>query len=189
MNLRTLVLCSLMVFPALVTQAQGIKIEISGTAGLATATKGLAADLKEARELLGKVSDKPTRERLELLITRSELKVLELEKMFAGGVVPSTGPAPMSAENFAKLLKGLKAESFDDGKKSFIATFAANGRLTSEQARQLLKEFSFDEGRISSAVVLYPRLTDPENFFIVLDVFTFDSSRSSVREKLKLNKK
>jgi hypothetical protein len=168
--------------------AQAIKID-NQHAALASTVKELAGDLKEARELLKKITDRTTRDRLELLITRSELKVLELEKALAGVSLPATGVTPVSAENFAKLLKGLKAESFDDGKASFIATFATNGRLNCEQARQLLKEFSFDEGRTQSAVHLYPRLTDPENFFTVLDVFTFDSSRTAVREKLKLNKK
>jgi|GEM_PF-4313437 len=156
-------------------------------AALIASAKELAADLKEARELLKKITDRNTRDRLELLITRSELKVLELEIALAGA---ATGSAPqaMTAENFAKLLKGLKAESFDDNKASFIATFAVHGRLNSDQARELLKAFSFDDGRIKSAVLIYPRLTDPENFYQVLDAFSFDSSKNAVREKLKLKK-
>lgn len=177
---------------ATVAIAQPSKLEKPATAGLAAAAKDLAADLKGARELLKQVTDRATRDRLELLITRSELKALELEKALAGVNIPSVptiaAPQPMSAESFAKLMKGLKAEAFDDGKASFIASFAAQGRLTCAQARELLKTFSFDDGRTKSAVVLYPRLTDPENFFTVLDVFSFDSSRSEVREKLKLKK-
>ena len=162
----------------------------SAHATFVTAAKELAADLKEARELLKKVTDKATRDRLELLITRSELKALEFERGLTagGGVGTGAPPMAMSAENFAKLLKALKAEAFDDGKVSFIETFAANGRLNAEQARTLLKEFSFDGGRVKSAVVLYPRLTDPENFFLVLDTFSFDTSRNEVREKLKMKK-
>jgi hypothetical protein len=159
----------------------------SPAAAAAASLKELAADLKEARDLAKKVTDRTTRDRLELLITRSELKVLELEKAFAGTSGGTSSP-PITAENFAKLLKGLDAESFDDDKASFVATFAVHGRLTSEQARQLLKQFSFDEGRVKSAALLYPRVTDPENFFTVLDVFTFDSSRSELRKRLNLKK-
>jgi hypothetical protein len=81
-------------------------------------------------------------------------------------------------------MKSLKAESFDEGKGSFVALFAQKGRLTCEQAREILKTFSFDDDRVKSAVLLYPRVTDPENFFKVLDVFSFGSSKDEVRKKL-----
>jgi NADH dehydrogenase/NADH:ubiquinone oxidoreductase subunit G len=174
--------------PAAIATAQPNTSTTAATNAVAAAAKELAADLKEARELLKKVTDKTTRDRLELLITRSELKALEMEKLLSGMHVATTQPAAMSAENFAKLLKALKAEAFDDGKTSFVATFAVQGRLNCEQARELLKVFSFDEGRIKSAEVLYPRLTDPEKFYTVLDVFSFDSSRTEVRKKLNLKK-
>ena len=188
MNRILLVMWSWFAFTPLVAIAQLNKAEMPPRAELAVAAKELAADLKEARELLKKVTDKATRERLELLITRSELKALELEKVLTSTATTRPQALAVSAENFAKLLKGLKAESFDDGKASFVATFATNGRLNCEQARELLKTFSFDDGRSKAAIALYPRLTDPENFFTVLEVFSFDSSRSAVREKLKLNK-
>jgi hypothetical protein len=155
----------------------------SPSAAAVAKVKEIAADLKEARELLAKVADKPTRDRLELLITRSELRAVELEKSLAN-VVPASAAAPLSAEEFAKLLKSLKAESFDEGKASFVALFAAKGRLTCDQAKEILKAFSFDDDRVKSAVLLYPRVTDPENFFRVLDVFSFGSSKEEVRKKL-----
>lgn len=155
----------------------------SPSAALLTKAKEMAADLKEARELLAKVADKPTRERLELLITRSELRAVELEKSLAG-IAPAASAPPLSAEDFAKLMKSLKAESFDEGKASFVALFAQKGRLTCEQAKEILKAFSFDDDRVKSAVLLYPRVTDPENFFKVLDVFSFSSSKDEVRKKI-----
>ena len=176
------------VFFAAAASAQQPAVKETPQQAVAASIKDLAADLKEARELLKKITDRTTRDRLELLITRSELKVLELEKGLAG-VPGTTTPQAISKESFAKLLKALNAESFDDGKAGFIATFAVQGRLTSEQARELLKPFSFDEGRVNSAVLLYPRVTDPENFFTVLDVFSFDSSRAEIRKRLNLNKK
>ncbi len=183
-----LLACCCLFVPAGVATAQPSNLQTADKSAVAAAAKELAADLKEARELLKKVTDKTTRDRLELLITRSELKALELQKLLGGTNVPATQPTAMSAENFTKLLKGLKAEAFDDGKASFVATFAVQARLNCEQARELLKVFSFDEGRIKSAIVLYPRLTDPENFFTTLDAFSFDSSRTEVRKKLGLLK-
>jgi len=152
-------------------------------AELATKAKEIATDLKEARDVLKGVADKTTRDRLELLLTRSELRAVELEKSLAGAAPASITP-PLSAEDFAKLMKSLKAESFDEGKASFVALFAQKGRLTCEQAREILKAFSFDDDRVKSAVLLYPRVTDPENFFKVLDVFSFSSSKEDVRRKI-----
>jgi hypothetical protein len=182
-RLITLTVFSIAVWPALAHAQAPAKEKDNPSAALATAVKEMAADLREARELIKKVADKPTRERLELLITRSELRAVEIEKSLATAT-PAGATAPLPAEDFAKLLKGLKAEAFDEGKASFVALFAAKGRLTCAQAKEMLKAFSFDEDRIKSAVVLYPRLTDPENFFTVLDVFTFGGSKEEVRKKL-----
>lgn len=168
-------------------QAQTPSRKPEPSAAITTAVKEIAADLREARELLKKVTDKAARERLELLITRTELRAVEIERALVD--LPSAElPEPLSREEFAKLLKSLKAESFDDGKASFVALFATKGRLTSEQAREILKAFSFDDDRVKTAVILYPRLTDPENFFTLLDVFSFPSSREEVRKKLKAQK-
>ena len=165
-------------------QAQKPAEKKEGPAAETTAKlKDLTTDLKEARELLKGVADKTTRDRLELLLTRSELRAVELEKSLAGAASAPSTP-PLSAEDFAKLMKSLKSESFDEGKASFVVLFAQKGRLTCEQAREILKAFSFDDDRVKSAVLLYPRVTDPENFFKVLDVFSFSSSKEEVRRKI-----
>jgi hypothetical protein len=179
-----LILCSLAHAQTPVTAEKEPSSAKDSPVKLTAAVKEIAADLHEARELLKKVADKATRERLELLLTRAELRAVELEKSLAG-LTTTSAPSPLSADDFAKLLKALKAESFDEGKGSFIASWAPKGRLSCAQARELLKTFSFDEQRINSAVAIYPRLTDPENFFTVLDVFTFSSSKDTLREKLK----
>jgi hypothetical protein len=107
-----------------------------------------------------------------------------------GGCAKSAAPGAGNAvtgEEFDRLLKSLKAETFDDGKVSFIKSISSTRAFTCEQLRQLLTEFSFDQGREEASVTLYPRVTDPENFFMVLGVFTFDEGRDSVRQRLKLH--
>jgi hypothetical protein len=144
--------------------------------------KAIAADLKEARELLRKVSDRAARDRLELLISRSELAAGEVQRALAA----TATPAAMSAERFAAVLKGLKGESFDDGKVRLVKGLGGSARFTSAQAKELLAAFAFDAGRKEAALHLYPLVTDPEFFFQALDAFTFESGRNEVREKLKL---
>src|SRR6187399_3204633 len=88
----------LLVVGSSLAQAQTPPKDKDGPSALSAKVKEIAADLKEARELLAKGADKPTRERLELLITRSELRAVELEKSLVG-VVPAASAPPLSAED------------------------------------------------------------------------------------------
>jgi Domain of unknown function (DUF4476) len=162
----------------------GAKDKPSPAASARAAARDLASDLREARELLKKVNDRKTRERLELLLSRAELRAADIQRDLAALAAPPR--VALSPDEFAKFLKGLKANAFDDGKVPFVEEYARTRWFSSAQAREVLKAFAFDDGRIKAAVALYPRLTDPENFFTVLDAFAFDSSRKALREKLKL---
>lgn len=95
---------------------------------------------------------------------------------------------PVSDDDFAKLLTSLQSQSLDDGKVSFIKLISHTNAFTCDQVRQILRELSFDQGREQAAVILYPRVTDPKNFFTVFEVFTFDQARSSVNKRLKLDR-
>jgi hypothetical protein len=147
--------------------------------------RSLAADLREARELLKKAPNKQTREQLELVLSRAELRAIDLQKALAALAGPAK-PVPTAPEAFAKVLKGLKAESFDKDKLAFLKGLGGASRYTSEQARELLQAFSFDDHRVTAALLLHPRLTDPGNFFTALEAFSFKSNRDKVREKLKI---
>jgi hypothetical protein len=173
--------------PALGTgqPAPAAKQRPSPAASALAAARDLASDLREARELLKKVNDRKTRDRLELLLSRAELKAGDIQKNLA---VLAAAPrrVAQSADEMAKFLKGLNANAFDNGKLPFVEEYARSRWFSSAQAREVLKAFAFDDSRVKAAVVLYPRITDPGNFFTVYDVFAFDSSRKALREKLKL---
>lgn len=146
-----------------------------------TAAAKIAADLKEARGLLKDVSDKKTREKLELLIGRAELAAKDLQADLAA----NAPVASMAKEDFAKVLKGLKDQSFDDGKGKYIAALPKTTRITSAQAKEMLASFSFDRDRIPAAVALHALVVDPELFVTVLDAFSFKSSKDEVLGKIK----
>lgn len=140
----------------------------------------IALDLKEARGLLAGVADKTTRDKLELLITRSELAIGDLQKRIVAK------PTAMPGAEFDVILKGLKSASFDDDKVKFVKGLGTKVRFTSEQVKSLLAAFSFDAGRTTAAIALHPQVTDPEFYFKALEAFSFESSRREVREKLNL---
>lgn len=145
-----------------------------------TAAK-IAADLKEARGLLKDVSDRKTREKLELLIGRAELAAKDLQ----GELAAASPLMALAKEDFAKILKGLKDQSFDDGKVKYIAALPKSTRITSAQAKEMLAAFSFDRDRITAAVSLHALVVDPELFVTVLDAFSFKSSKDEVLNKIK----
>ena len=144
----------------------------------------LQRNIKEARKLLADINDRDLREQLELLLSRAALIAEDLSEPLA------TSPRdrrklPISDADFAKLLKNLKSQSFDEQKMVFVETFVKGRPLNCQQATELLKTFSFDDGRIASAVILYPGLVDAENFFEVLKIFPFESTRKQVMEAVK----
>ncbi len=146
-----------------------------------TAAAKIAADLREARGLLKGVSDKTTREKLELLIGRAELAAKDLQVDLAANA-PVVG---LSKDDFAKLLKGIKDQSFDDGKRKYLEALPKTTRITSAQAKDLLATFSFDRDRVPAGVHLHSMVVDPELFVTVLDAFTFKSSKDELLGKIK----
>lgn len=150
----------------------------------AAAVEGLKKDLRDARKLLVDVTDRKLRDQLELLLSRAALKAEDLEEILAGS---SRGRAklPIKDEDFAKLLKNLQDQSFDEQKLEFIKTFVKGRPLNCAQAADLLKKMSFDDGRIEAAIILHPGLVDGENFFEVLKIFSFESSRKKVMEAVR----
>ncbi len=142
----------------------------------------LLKDLQEARDLLKRVPPSANRDRIELLLTRTEL---QLKQML--GRMADTLPKPkaISHEDFNRLSVSMRNQAFDKDKYQFMENFVAGRYFTCDQASQLVKHFSFDPDRIKGAVLLYPQVIDPENFHRVLEPFTFDTSRKAVMERVR----
>lgn len=137
-------------------------------------------DLLEARDIVKRLPASPNRDRLELLLTRTELSLKQL-----GSGNMSGRPIPVKPDEFNRLSQSMRNQAFDKDKYQFLET-AMNGRfLTCNQAAQLLKHFSFDSDRIRGAVLLYPQLVDQNNIHQVLEAFAFESSRKTVLERVK----
>ena len=92
----------------------------------------------------------------------------------------------VSKQEFDDLLAALKGAALDQGKLPLLKMIIHGRVFTSDQAAEMLKQFAFDGDREKAAIAVYPRLSDPENFYRTLEVFTFDTGRQSVRKQLKL---
>lgn len=138
-------------------------------------------DIQEARDLLKRLPPSANRDRIELLLTRSELQLKQL--IARRGEMP--GKRPVSAEDFNRLLISIRNQAFDKDKYTFMETAASGRNFSADQATQILKLFSFDADRTKAAVLMFPHLTDPENVSRLLDAFTFDSSKKNFMERIR----
>jgi hypothetical protein len=148
--------------------------------------RDLLVDVREAKTLAGVVGEKAVREKLELALLRAERRAENLERLLAA--VGPAGPAALAGDEFAQLLKSVKAESFDNRRVPIVKDATRHAHFTCAQAADLVKAMSFGEGRTTTAIALHPRLVDPVNFHRVLAAMQFDSEKDTVRKALKLDK-
>lgn len=99
---------------------------------------------------------------------------------------PEPQPQTMPDESFFKFLQALGRKTFDDDKLEFLAPVARQSYFSSEQTRQILDKFSFDRNREEAAIILYPKVVDPVNWFVIYDTFTFSSNIDDIRARLGL---
>ncbi|MAS52543.1 MAG: hypothetical protein CMD20_04990 [Flavobacteriales bacterium] len=88
-----------------------------------------------------------------------------------------SGCLPQFTENSFQLeLKKIKAHDFDQAKKEAIEILL-NECITSLQLKKLLQELSFEEDKLELAKKGYKKVSDPDKFDIIKDVFDFEDSK------------
>jgi len=96
-----------------------------------------------------------------------------------------SGNDVMSDQSFNELYDIVKKEAFEDGKIKIINAVIATNLITTTQLTSLLKQFSFDEKRLTAAKIAYPRIADKQNFFKMAEIFDFPSNRDKLFEFIK----
>lgn len=97
---------------------------------------------------------------------------------------PEFHPREMSPAAFSELQNMLKDAGFDSDKLDILELAAKDNYFTCKQIESVVKTFSFDDDKENAVKILYPSCIDKQNFFTVLKVFTFDSSRKKIMEEL-----
>src|SRR5262245_18398833 len=108
------------------------------TTAVEATTKHILADLHEAQEVLKSVFDRLTRERLELLLSRAELRVRDVQQLLTVAEEPDRPEAP-STEDFASVLTAIKAKWPDRERLALITDMGRSGHYTSAQVRAMLE--------------------------------------------------
>jgi hypothetical protein len=86
---------------------------------------------------------------------------------------------PMSSIDFNDWTKRIKNESFADDQLRVVNMGAKNVWLTCDQVKTVLGLFSFAEDQLDALKILWPRVTDKQNSYKVLDSFTFSGDKES----------
>jgi hypothetical protein len=94
----------------------------------------------------------------------------------------SQDKVPMSATAFNQLLINLQNKRYQSDKISMIKNAFNNvsNNFTTSQVRQLLLLVNAENRRFELAKLSYPKLTDPDNFSYVYDVFKSEANRDAL---------
>jgi len=92
---------------------------------------------------------------------------------------PNNNSYGMNNQAFQTLHNAVRRESFDNNKKQLIVTAVKHGRISSQQMTQLLREFTFDNNRLSAAKAAIPFISDRGNYWMAGETFTFSNNKNA----------
>ena len=85
-------------------------------------------------------------------------------------------PMPMSPQDFQSAKQTIASKSFGDSKLAIAKQIINGNCLTSEQVRDLVRLFDFEDNRLEFAKYCYGYTYDLGNYYKVNDAFEFESS-------------
>lgn len=95
---------------------------------------------------------------------------------------PPAAPAAMDARTFADARQSINNSSFDDTKLSTARTILSSNFVTTDQVMEICNLFSFESNKMTFAKFAYSRVVDPQNYYRVGQVFSFDSNKKALND-------
>jgi hypothetical protein len=95
---------------------------------------------------------------------------------------PWVEPPKVVADNdLAEMIKAISKEGIDSTRQNLARQIiGARANFSTRQIKQILALFSFESSRLELAKYSFNHVLDPENFFMVSDVFAFSSSKDEL---------
>jgi hypothetical protein len=90
----------------------------------------------------------------------------------------------MSDGRFTQLTGQIRKASFETSKVSVANQALKTNKITCQQLLSILNEFSFESTKLQFAKDAYKSVTDKNNYFMINDVFAFQSSKDDLLEFL-----
>jgi hypothetical protein len=95
------------------------------------------------------------------------------------------GSMPMSDASFIAAKKTISKQSFDDTKLTTAKQILKTNCLSSAQIKEIMLLFSFEATRLELAKLGYTKCVDVNNYFLLNDAFSFESSVEELNESMK----
>lgn len=85
-------------------------------------------------------------------------------------------PIGVSAPDFHQFLAVVNKQSFESSKLDLMRGFIRQNQLNSLQVKVLMDALTFESSKLEIAKTAFDYVLDPNNFYVVNDAFTFESS-------------
>jgi Domain of unknown function (DUF4476) len=86
----------------------------------------------------------------------------------------------LSDVEFNQLLHNINRESSENNMMKSTTQIINTNYLTSEQVKEMLQLFTFENNKLSLAELAYDRTVDKRNYFVVNDVFSYSDSKAEL---------
>ena len=83
----------------------------------------------------------------------------------------------LSDVEFNQLLHNINRESSENNMMKSATQIINTNYLTSEQVKEMLQLFTFENNKLSLAELAYDKTVDKRNYFVINDVFNYSSSK------------
>jgi hypothetical protein len=104
------------------------------------------------------------------------------------GNSPSNCTRPMNAAEFTSVKSSIESKNFEESKIKVAKQVIDANCLTTDQVKQIMLSFSFEETRLDLAKYAYLHTYDPKNYFKLNDAFTFETSIDELDAYIKSKK-
>lgn len=95
---------------------------------------------------------------------------------------PPLGPQAMAPQDFEMLRATVMNKGFESSKMDVIRMAAMNNYFSSVQVAQLMNMMSFESTKLDLAKMMYARVVDKGNYYLVNNAFVFNSSSNELAQ-------
>jgi len=93
----------------------------------------------------------------------------------------------ISPNQFSHLISAVKQTPFDKDRFQLAETALMGSRLTTQQAKQLARQFDFDSNRLKFAKMAYHKVIDRDRYFTMASEFDFQSNKRKLLDYIQQN--
>lgn len=86
----------------------------------------------------------------------------------------------MNPRDFTEAVRIINNENFDEKRLASAERIIAANPMSTRQIATICKLFNFESNRLEFAKYAYRRCVDPNNYFLIDEVFTFDASKKEL---------